>query len=113
MSGNNNLFFLPPFAAVSGGDMGASVTSSVTDIRFLDNIAVQAVWTVGPTGTLYVQASLDQVTWTNLPTSASLTGPAGSILIELNQLASPYIREVFSRTAGTGTLNVLISGKAV
>jgi hypothetical protein len=125
MSGRKNT--LPPFKVITAGDMSqASLTSLVTDISTLDNIAIEMVFSGSPTGTFAVQGSLDYAqdymgnvtnagNWTPLtlsPTPVS-SGSAGTILINLNQLAFPYIRTVYTKTSGTGSLTVFISGKQV
>lgn len=125
MSSRKNALF--PFSIITDGDMSlASITSLVTGIQYLDNIAIELSFTGTPTGTFQVQGSLSyerdaqgNVTnagqWTplNLPQSPVASGASGVILIDLNQLSFPYIRVVYTRTSGSGTLNALIGGKVV
>ena len=122
MAGNSKNF-LPPFKIITAGDMSqASLTSLITDIRNLDNIALQLVMTGTPTGTFAVQTSLDYnpttgVAGTFIPLTLSpapaATGGAQNIYIDLNQIAGPYMRVVYTRSAGSGTLDVHITGKSV
>lgn len=118
--------FLPPNLIVNGGDMSqATITSDVTDIRYLDNISIQCIFTGTPTGSFALEGSLNYYkingavqntgTWTpiTLSSTPAASGSAGNILLDLNQLSFPYIRIVYTKTSGTGTLNVYISGKAV
>lgn len=123
MSSRKNV--LPPFAIISSGDMSqSSLTSTVTNIQYMDNICISLVWTGSPTGTFAVQGSLDHqqdalgniITAGNwialgLSPNPAATGSAGSTLIDLNQLSFPYIRVVYTKTSGTGTLNAKIGGK--
>lgn len=105
---------LSPYLVISAGTMGGDLTQATyTDIQNMDNVSVQLVWTGTPTGTFYVDGSLDKATWTalSLSPSAAAAGAASSILIDLNQLSFPYIRVRYVRTSGTGTLNAYISGK--
>lgn len=120
---------LPPFPTINGdGDMSADITSPVTDIRFIDNVALLLKWTGTPVGTFAVQGSVDYVaalpnasrvanagTWTSLTLSPtpSAAGSADHVLIDLPALGFPFIRVVYTRTSGTGTLTMYISGKAV
>lgn len=104
--------------------MGGDVTSSVTNIQFLDNIAYQVNFTGTPVGTFSVEVSVDHAqdsqgnvtvtgTWNALtlsPTPAA-SGAAGSAYIDLNQLSAAYVRIKYTRTSGTGTLNGYITGK--
>jgi hypothetical protein len=119
---------LLPSKIIDAGDMSTNLTSKVTDIRYLDNIAIQLNWTGSPTGTFVIEGSLDYVpppsaggtavnagTWNAIPVSPT-PAPAGSAdsqLIELNQKAFPFIRTRYVKTSGTGTCNAYISGKAV
>lgn len=104
----------------------STVTSLVTNIQFLDNMAVQLQWTGTPTGTFYVQGSLDYSdgtngklanagTWTNimLPQTPLASGSAGQILIDMALLSFPWIRVQYTNTSGTGSLDAYICGKEI
>jgi hypothetical protein len=119
--------FLEPHVSVSAGDMSlATITSDVTCIKFLDNLGIQLSWTGSPVGTFDVQVSNDYSdgkgaskanagTWSSLglnpPVSAS--GSAADAYLQLQQICAPYIRVVYTKTSGTGSLTVVISGKAI
>lgn len=125
MSAGKN--YLSPFQAMqTSQDMSqATLTSNVIDIRYLDDIAIQLIFTGTPTGTFAVQGSLNYSstplapavsgTWTSLVLSPSpvASGAADNILINLVQLAFPYIRIVYTKTGGTGTLSAYVSGKSI
>lgn len=98
---------------VSSGDMSADVTSDTTNIEHLDNIAYQLVWTGTPTGTFAVEGTVDGSTWAALDLSDPIlaSGSADDALIVLSDLSFVSIRVKYTRTSGTGTLNVFISGK--
>lgn len=117
---------LKKFSAITSGDMSlASITSTVTNIEFLDNIAVQLTWSGSPVGTFQIQVSLDYNqdnngnvlaagNWVPLTLGTSLSTSVGSpIFVDMNQLSAPWIRIVYTRTSGSGTLNALISAKMV
>lgn len=107
--------FLAPYSVITNGSMAGNLTSAVTDIRYLDDVCYQIVWTGTPTGTFQVQGSLDQVTWNtlSLTPAPAATGSAGNYLVDLEGLSFPYIRTTYTFTSGTGTLNILVGGKAV
>jgi hypothetical protein len=126
MSGRKNT--LPVFHLIQAESMGADITSQVVDIRYMDNVALQLVWTGDAVGPFEVQGSLDFVpppqpggtpvnagTWVDLTLSPApaAAGSADSALIDLNQLSFPFVRVFFDRTSGTGTLNGYVSGKQV
>jgi len=104
--------------------MGASITSAVTSIQNVDNVGVQLDFTGAPVGTFAIQVSadyaqdqngnvLDAGHWIALPVSAAAAGAANDIYFDLNQLSAPWIRVVYTRTSGTGVLNVSVTAKEI
>jgi len=113
----------------------SSVTSSVSDIRYLDNIGVEFVWSGSPTGTLAVQVSADYLQdylgnventghWVNLTltywngsafvTDTSIPTSVGSpVYLDLSLLSAPFIRFVYTKASGSGTLQAYITAKEV
>ncbi len=127
MSGRKNTLY--PYKAISAGDMSqASITSSITDILFLDNIGLQMNWTGTPTGTFSVQVSNDYVpgpqgqpalkagNWNAYTLSPALGAPSGSAGTTAGSLTGcpfRYVKLVYTKTSGTGSLDFFISGKAL
>lgn len=122
MSRKNNLL---RFQNIVNGDMSqASITSTVSNIQFLDNIGIQLNFTGTPTGSFAVQLSIDYaqddqgnvtnagnwvpITFTTPPVAA---GAPGTIYLDLNQLSAPWIRVVYTKGSSTGTLQGFITGK--
>lgn len=88
--------------------------SPSTDINQLHNLGLDVRFTGTPTGTLTVECSNDNVTFTALTFSPALTQPSGSalnILIDLNQVPFRYLRTSYTNSSGSGTLTTLLSGK--
>lgn len=123
MSRKSNLQSFKTFASVS---MSTSVTSSATNIAYLDNIGVQFNFSGAPVGTFQVQVSADyqqdtqgNVTnpgnWTALTLSPSpaASGSPSSIYIDLNQLSAPWIRTSYTTTSGSGQLSAFVTAKMV
>ena len=112
----NQKNFLAPYAVLTAGDMStATLTSLVTDIRYQDSVCAQAVWSgTTPVGTLDIQGSLDQTTWTSIVSpAAAVTGNTGSLLFDLFALSFPYIRFVYTKTSGTGSLTIKVGAKSL
>lgn len=123
MSGRKN--FLPPFTIITAGDMSqASLTSTIVNIQYLDNICISFVFSGSPVGTFSIEGSntynqtpegsITSVgTWTPIVLNpvAIAAGTSGSVLLDLNQLSFPWIRAIYTKTSGTGTLTATISGK--
>lgn len=112
---------------ITNGDMSqATLTSLVTDIQFLDNICVELVFTGSPTGFFYVQGSVDYTqdgygnvtnagNWVSLNLYPAPVAPGGDdlILIDMNQLSFAWVRVLYQKASGTGTLNAFIGGKGL
>ena len=124
MSGRKN--GLLKFKAISAGAMANTdtLTSAVSNIEYLDNVGIQFVFTGTPTGTFYVDVSIDHAqdqngnvsvagTWTpvTLPSSPVASGAAGNVFIDLNQLSAPWVRFRYVNTSGSGTLDAYLCGK--
>lgn len=129
----NNLLSFP---TIKAGDMStSSLTSSVTNIQYLDNIGLQFTWTGSPVGTFQVQISADyaqdinenvtnQGNWvpitlsyfngTDFVTSTTIPTSVGSpVYIDLDLLSAPWIRSVYTRVSGSGTLTEVITAKGL
>lgn len=127
---------LKKFQNIIAGDMSASsITSTVSNIEQLDNIGLQLSWTDAPVGSFQIQVSIDHAqdingnvtvpgSWTPLVVSylsggtlsqaTSISTSVGSpIYVDLTQLSAPWIRVVYTRTSGTGTLSGFITAKMV
>lgn len=127
---------LPVFQTVTAGDMStASITSAVTNIQILDDIGVQLNWTGSPVGNFRVQISADHAqdingnvtvagNWTPLTltywdgaawaTSVDIPTSLGSpIYFDMALLSAPWIRVLYTKTSGTGTLSAFITAKVL
>ncbi len=127
MSGRKNS--LPKFQIVVPvtGNMSTTVTSSVSNIIYLDNIGLQVNLTGATTanGILVPQVSMDysqdnngNVTsvgnWIDLPTSAQqaiVAGMPAQTYFNLDELSAPWLRLQYRPTSGTGTLSAFVCAK--
>lgn len=90
--------------AMTGNIAGVSV-----ELFSALNIAVHSIVTGTPTGTLIIEGSNDNSTFTTI-TSHALAGAATSFM-DLYVAGYCYIQARYAFTSGTGTLTVTISGK--
>lgn len=113
---------LQPHKVINEASLSASKTSEITEIFNKDNIIYQCIWGGTLAGTFDVQVSSDYVstptpagTWDSLPLSPvpTASGSPDSWTIDLNQLGAKYIKIVFNRSGGSGSLKVYISGKGI
>lgn len=107
---------IAPISIITAGDMSqATLTSSVTNLQYLDNVGIQFIFTGSPTGTFSVEVSNDNSNWTALslsPTPAA-TGSAGNQYVDLNQLSAAWIRAKYTKSSGTGSLTALLTAKEI
>lgn len=134
MSGRHNN--LLSYQTITAGNMAsASVTSAVTSIQFLDNVGYQFSWSGSPVGTFALQVSADYAqdsngnvtntgNWVPLlftywdgaafVTSYTVPTSVGSpIYLDLALLSAPWIRAVYTKSSGSGTLTGTVTAKQV
>lgn len=101
-------------ALVSAESMGASITTEASNILHTDRVGYQIAWTGTPTGAFTVEISNDGSTWVELTLSTAIAaaGSADEAFIDA-ETAAKFIRLVYTRSSGTGTLNVHITAKSI
>ena len=122
MSGRQNR--LVKFQTLTAGDMSqSSLTSAVTNIQGLKLVGIQLDFTGSPVGTFAIQVSADYAqdtegnvtnagNWAPITFNPTPTASAGSpIYLDIQNISAPWIRTVYTKVSGTGTLNVFITGK--
>lgn len=109
-----------PVKILTNGDMSqASLQSTAIDLNQLDLTSIQAIWTGGSaSGTLKIQVSNDmvdlasQVThWTDYTGSDETVSGAGDVLWNMSFVGYRWVRMVYTRTSGSGSLNATFVGK--
>lgn len=104
---------IEPSIVLKNGDMSqASLVSSPTVVKYMDNVSYQAVYSGTATGTFDVEVSHDGVSYSPLGLLVSLAGGSPQF-IDVNQTGAAYIRFTYTRAAGTGTLNVTVTAKEI
>lgn len=107
---------------VTNGDMSSSINSLPTDVSQMKNVSIQAVFTGAPVGSLKLQFSdgfvlapdddCSSVTiWTDYTGSSQAISAAGDFAYNLLDAGYRCLRFVYTRTSGSGILNVTFSGK--
>lgn len=111
--------FQPNFRVinVSFNDLtSASMSSDIeSDIIFspCHSLAVQAIYTGSPVGTLKIQYSLDKINWSDLPNSGEGVNGAGNTIWNISDHAVLYARVTYARQTGTGILTLKAYGKGI
>lgn len=113
------------FPAIPSTSMGTTITQAApyTSIKYLDNVGIQVKWTsVDAIGVFSIEASnnydpiLGTGDWNPITFASALVNPAsnnGGWVREINQCPHAYIRFVYTRTSGTGTLQVWFNVKEI
>lgn len=117
---------------VVNGDMSQATINSIgLDIGQVYVSAIQAIYTGSPVGTLKLQVSCDNVApvqwssqsaivtnpaanvihWTDYTGSSLSITTAGDFAWLINPVGFRWIRLVYTKTSGTGTLNATFNGK--
>jgi hypothetical protein len=117
---------LPPHHLVDSAEMTGSLTGTVTPVGTLDNICYQFIWSGNPTGSFKIQGSLDYTedstrlvtnagTWVDYPLPVVATASVGSdsVMVGLNQVEAHWLRPIYARTGGSGSLDIWVAGKGV
>ncbi len=120
MPSKNTLTPVKIMSATNLATVGAQ-SSTPQNVLWMDDLAIQANISGAPVGTLTIEASLDYAqtpfnaanagTWVVLSTTA--VSAAATVLVQIQPQAVPWIRVTYTRTSGTGAMDVYISGKAI
>lgn len=106
-------------AIVVNGDMSGNINSDPTNIDSCVSFSVQAVITGTPTGTIELQASNDVVTssaagpvnWTTITESEADITSSGTYMVNYELPSYSWVRLVYNRVGGSGTMNARINAK--
>lgn len=105
----------------SATSMGASFNMSGVYIGHVVNCSIQLVFTGTPVGEFKLQGSNDAGSpnasqqphlydgvsnWSDITSSVQAVSAAGDVLYNLSNLGYNFIRVVYTRTSGTGSLTV-------
>lgn len=121
MGRKNTIPNYPMFGAAGANMATASTTSSISNVENTDNVGIILNWSgTSPVGTLTVDCCNDYDTqaptaahWVSLDfgSAISISGNTGSHLISINQVPYTYMRVVYTKVSGVGTLFANISSK--
>lgn len=104
---------IEPSLVLKNGDLSqATLVSSSTVVKYMDNVSYQAVYSGTATGTFDVEVSHDGVNYSPLGLAVPLAGGSPQF-IDINQTGAAHIRFTYKRTAGTGTINVTVTAKEI
>jgi hypothetical protein len=103
---------------LSSTDMSqASITSAAQPADSLVNILIQCVAAGAPVGSLKIQASCDPqnatpVNWSDVGSAVAVSA-AGTFSVPFVDNAACWLRLVYTKTSGTGTLSARLNAKGI
>ena len=114
-----------PFPVIVNGDMSGDLTSAITITQKLSMISYSIAWNgTSPVGVITVEVSNDYAvnsdgtvanpgTWNALPLSVTcnVTGNSDTGFIDIDATAGYALRVKYTRTSGTGTMQVTVAAK--
>ena len=121
-----NAIRFTPVKILTACDMStASCTSIGTDINQLQSYAIQASFSGSPVGTLKLQISTDQVqvgtgtndpavnvvNWSDYTGSSYSLSASGNYMWNVFPAGYRWVRMVYTKTSGTGSLSATFDGK--
>ena len=107
---------IQPYLIANAKSLGASFTSTPTDIRYIDNVGVIGTMTGSTaTGTLSYQYSMDAVNWITdkTQTITNSTPTPFSYVSTAVSMPYAYFRISYAFTSGAGTMTAYVMGKAI
>lgn len=117
---------LLPVHVVTAGNMASNITSKVVEIKQQDNIGIQLHWTGAPSGAFDVQISsnhsedsfgnvINAGNWISLVLDPVIiaAGTPDDAYIDLNQMSAMYVRVIYNRSSGSGTLDGYVVAKGI
>jgi hypothetical protein len=99
--------------AVTGSN---TYTSQPINVKNLDNVMLQLIWTGTPTGVFSVLHSPDGVLYDSITLSPIITQPAGSSghwSVVLQGEPGQYVMVQYVNASGSGTVDVIVAAKDV
>jgi len=90
-------------ASVAGAQNGDSIKT-----EFIFRFSCMTVATGAPVGTVKIQVSNDGSNWIDLPSATSAVSSATNYLIASTEICYQYLRSVYTKTSGTGTITTKI-----
>jgi len=95
----------------TNASMSADVESEVIDLSKTNGYCIYANFTGTPVGSIKLQVSIDAINYVDLINSSTAIAAAGDIMWEVTNAFYDKVKVVYTRTSGTGVLNVQINGK--
>jgi hypothetical protein len=97
----------------------ASVESEIVELNQIYGYAMQCEFIGSPSGTLKLQASCQQLTngqqaptvWNDVSNSTVNVSASGTVLYNYDAQYYRYVKVVYTRLSGTGSLKVTYNGK--
>lgn len=106
------------YSTLNGADASASINGLAIDVSKAIQISAQVITTGDAAGTLKLQVSNDApvgpqyeptaqpTNWNDIPSATVTISAAGTLLIPKTDVCYDWIRVVYTRSSGAGTITV-------
>jgi hypothetical protein len=114
---------LSSYKVLDAVSLAGDAASGEVDISRTDNASFHILCGAGATGEFFIQGSNKPSSgaseWVTIPVvdstgaaiTLAVTGTATNFLVNMQGLATTYIRVIYTRTSGTGTVNAYMTAK--
>lgn len=96
---------------IVNGDMSGNIVSVVMPVNQGAIASIQANWTGSSVGTLFLQISNDNITYSHYTGSDVDVSSSGNFLWNMLSCGFNFVQLVYTATSGSGTLNATSSFK--
>lgn len=106
--------YIGPVTLLNAGAMAtATLTSTAIQIPTIPMACLYISWTgTSPVGTFSIQGSADNTNFVDMGLNvAAVATDTGTRFIDIGPTAAAYIRVVYTKTSGTGSLTVIGAAK--
>lgn len=98
---------------IVNGDMSqATLISEANNVNEVISFCYQAVWSGAPVGVVVLEASIDGTNFTEIDECRyTIVASPDTYMVNVEKHAYVFVRFKFTKTSGTGTLNVHFNSK--
>lgn len=99
---------------VEAQSMATSITTPTFYCARMFNYGFEFIWSNGtsPIGSTYLEVSDDGINWSKYQdTELLVSGNNDNNIVDVREVAHTYVRGVYARSSGSGTLKVIVNSK--
>ena len=102
-----------PSTLLSSGNMSSNLVSSSQDLNQIISWSIECTYTGSPVGICYIQYSNDNINWVDNVYGFNIPGTSSPFGWKERDASQRYVRVSYIAISGSGSLNVIFTGKGV